>query len=57
VTEDHIERLVEKQTDSLDAQLMKGTLSQKDYDKAMRDLSEWAAYQYKYKPKGAEANG
>lgn len=42
LTEEQIERRVEQMTDLLDLQLMKGVLSQKDYDSNMRDLAEWA---------------
>lgn len=42
MTEDQIERRVEKMVDALDRQLMAGTMSQQDYTKAMRDLDRWA---------------
>jgi hypothetical protein len=42
MTEEQIERRVEKMTDSLDRQLMAGALSQKDYDAAMKELAAWA---------------
>jgi len=43
MTEEQIERRVEKMVDALDRQLISGALSQQDYDKAMRDLDRWAA--------------
>jgi hypothetical protein len=39
---EQIERRVEKMTDHLDALLMRGALTQKDYDAAMRELNQWA---------------
>lgn len=42
MTEEEIERRVEKMTDHLDACLMAGTMGQRDYDKAMQDLHRWA---------------
>jgi hypothetical protein len=52
MTADEIERRVEKMTDALDRQLMNNVLSQKDYDIAMAELSEWADRQYGWNPKG-----
>jgi hypothetical protein len=45
MTEDQIERRVEKMTDSLDRQFLAGHISQKDYDHAMRELGQWAERQ------------
>ena len=50
MTEDQIERRVEKMTDSLDRQFMAGAISQKDYDSAMRELAQWADRQPREKP-------
>jgi RNA-splicing ligase RtcB len=51
MTADEIERKVEKMTDALDRQLMSGTLSQKEYDIAMRELAQWAERQYGWNPR------
>jgi hypothetical protein len=42
-SEEQIERRVERMTDYLDACLMSGVMSQRDYDGAMRELGQWAA--------------
>lgn len=46
MTEDQIERRVERMVDHLDALLLAGELSQRDYDSNMRDLDRWAEAQY-----------
>ena len=46
MTEDQIERRIEMMTDHLDRMFMDGMFSQRYYDKAMRDLDEWAEAQY-----------
>ncbi len=43
MTEDQVERRVEKAIDRLDARLMSGLLSQADYDREMFTLDKWAA--------------
>jgi hypothetical protein len=42
MTEDQIERRVERMMDALDAQLMNGALTQREYDSNVRDLNAWA---------------
>jgi hypothetical protein len=42
MTEDQIERRVERMMDALDAQLMSGALTQREYDNNVRDLDAWA---------------
>jgi hypothetical protein len=42
MTEDQIERRVERMMDALDAQLMSGALTQGEYDSNVRDLDAWA---------------
>lgn len=46
MTEDQIEREVERQFDRLDARLMAGKLSQVEYDRKSRAIDEWASSQY-----------
>jgi hypothetical protein len=46
MTEEQIERHIERAMDSLDRQLMRGDLSQADYNKAARELNNWAEAQY-----------
>lgn len=41
-----LERRIERSVDHLDARLMKGGMSQHDYDLAMKDLNAWANAQY-----------
>ena len=45
MTEDQIERRVEKMTDHLDHLFMAGQIPQKEYDHAMRELAQWAERQ------------
>lgn len=52
MTHDEIERRVEKMTDALDRQLMNNVLPQKEYDIAIRELTEWAEKQYGWNPNG-----
>jgi hypothetical protein len=47
MTEEEIERRVEKMTDHLDRLLMTGAKTQRDYDKDMASLNLWAEAQYK----------
>jgi hypothetical protein len=42
MTEDQIERGVEKMMDSLDQLFLAGQMSQDSYDQAVRSLDEWA---------------
>jgi hypothetical protein len=42
LTEDQIERRVEKMTDNIDARFLAGHLTQDAYDKEMADLAHWA---------------
>ena len=45
MTEDQIEREVERKMDRLDTQLMGGVISQSYYDEAVRVLDKWAQQQ------------
>jgi hypothetical protein len=45
MTEDQIERRVERAMDRLDARLMSGRLSQVEYDRAIVALDKWASQQ------------
>ena len=46
MTEEQIERRVEKMVDHLDRVFLSGAMSQADYDEEMRSLDEWAREQY-----------
>ena len=46
MTEDQIERHVERRTDTLDARLMAGSLTQAEYDAEQRALNQWAEAEY-----------
>jgi hypothetical protein len=50
MTEDQIERRVERIMDTLDARLMSGSLSQSDYDQEVKRLRAWAERQYQKSP-------
>jgi hypothetical protein len=45
MTEDQIERRVERAMDRLDARLMDGRLSQAEYDREVIILDKWASQQ------------
>lgn len=47
MTEEQIERRVESRMDALDRKLMRGELTQTDYDKAVSELDAWASEQYR----------
>lgn len=42
MTEDEVEHRVEKMTNALDRQLMRGVIDQTTYDSAIADLARWA---------------
>lgn len=42
MTEDQIERRIEKMVDALDRQFLAGAITQKQYDSNMADLDKWA---------------
>lgn len=46
MTEDQIERVVERSTNKADRRLMAGIMSQADYDAEMAELSAWADRKY-----------
>lgn len=46
MTEDQIERRVERMMNHLDRVFLNGDISQSDYNKAVKDLSHWADSQY-----------
>jgi hypothetical protein len=41
MTEHQIEIIAERRMDRLDEQFLKGTLSQEEYDKAVREIEIW----------------
>lgn len=43
MTEDQIERKVERYIDHLDRIFMSGRMTQEDYDKGILEIQEWAA--------------
>ena len=47
MTEDQIERRVERFIDHLDRVFLAGEISQDDYDKAIRDVAAWAEAKYR----------
>ncbi len=48
MTEDQIERKVERAMDRLDARFMSGRLSQAEYDREVVILDKWASQQARY---------
>jgi hypothetical protein len=49
LTEEQVERKVERLTDRWDAQLMAGHISQRQYDEEMSRVAKWADQQYQYR--------
>lgn len=47
MTEDQIERIVERQMDKLDQQLTKGMLTNEEYEDEVRELDNWARDEYR----------
>ena len=47
MTEEQIERKVERATDYVDHQLMHGTYTQSEYNAKMREINAWAEGQYR----------
>jgi hypothetical protein len=45
MSEEQIERAVESRTNALDRRLMRGAITQAEYDAEMRALSRWADQQ------------
>jgi len=48
LTEDQIERQVERFTDRADAAFMAGKLTQAEYDARMKEISLWADAEYRF---------
>ena len=46
LTEDQIERMVERQIDRLDRHLLTNQISQEQYDRDIVSLDKWASQQY-----------
>lgn len=47
LTEDQIERKVERMIDALDKSFMNGDMTQEQYDTEMKSIDDWAQEQYK----------
>jgi hypothetical protein len=47
MTEDQIERIVDRQMDKLDLQYTKGMLSEDEYNQEVLELDQWANDQYR----------
>lgn len=47
MTEDQIERAVERKTDNLDARFMNSKMSQAEYDEEMKEIQRWADHEYR----------
>lgn len=48
MTEDQIERIVERETDRLDARFMTGKIDQEEYDREIVILDKWASQQFEH---------
>jgi hypothetical protein len=48
MTEDQIERAVERKIDRLDARFTSAQLTQQEYDAEMKSISNWATAQYHF---------
>lgn len=52
MSEEQIELSVERTTNALDRRLMRGAITQAEYDAEMRALSRWADLQFRNLPRG-----
>lgn len=48
ITEDQVERAVERQMDAADRAFMSGKIDQAAYDKLVKDIDAWATEQLRY---------
>ena len=48
MTDEQIERAVERKMDRLDHRLMIRTLTQREYDEEVRRLDKWAEQEYRF---------
>ena len=46
MSEDQIERAVERRVDAIDARFMRGEMTQAEYNAAMREVDAWADAQH-----------
>lgn len=53
LSEDRIERMVERMTDRLDARFMAGDFEREDYDRRSREVGDWATRQYAFAKEAA----
>lgn len=51
MTEDHIERIVERTMNQLDKLLLTNEMTQDEYDQEVRELDQWAREMYRNLPK------
>ncbi len=49
MTEEEIERVIERKMDALDARFMMRTMTQAEYDAAVRRLNEWTDVKYRFR--------
>ncbi len=49
MTEDQIERHVERKVDRLDAAFMAGRLTQTEYNEGHREIARWADVEYRFR--------
>jgi hypothetical protein len=47
MTAEQVERLVEHQTDAIDAAFMAGRITQEEYDRKVRELDRWAEERFR----------
>jgi len=57
MTEDQIERTVERKFNSLDAKFMAGAMTQAEYDLAASEINKWADKEYEIADAETELNG
>lgn len=51
VTEDHLERIVQRTMNQLDKLLLTNEMTQDEYDQEVRELDQWAREMYRNLPK------
>lgn len=49
MTEEQLERAVERKVNSLDARFMNSKMTQAEYDAEMKEINDWAEKEYRFR--------
>lgn len=56
MTDDQIERVVQRKTDNADFHFMRGVITEPEYRERMRGIASWADQQYKQQMKSERSS-